>query len=275
MRREIEIPTHRIDVSKKRVNNLSLSEDYSVKRGSSFKRFKIGYNFTRQRTVKVMGGTVGDITTILTPPQIVNGGGGGSDYVSTVIGILLADPRQPNVKEYLFNYLDILDARSGDSFNLYIPGYRKADETIDDKDICYRVGNVKDGLVLDYSLFVGFINDMEAKMNVKYTFNPMFVLVSAWYNHLSGKTEFRDDCYVIQLDKVPGGIQRSGEMFDVVFDVAKKNTQDMDAYKGGVRMKYVKATAAKLIIDSLTTKGIIGKVISLGKDVYELLPSQL
>lgn len=38
-------------------------------------------------------------------------------------GILFADARQSRAKEYIINYMDIFDQKSGEYFNFFIPGY--------------------------------------------------------------------------------------------------------------------------------------------------------
>ncbi len=204
--------------------------------------------------------------------RCASGGGRGDaeQYTKTVIGILLADPRQQNVKEYVFNYLDLIDARTGLYFDIYVPGYRLKTDNIDNEDICYRIGAEKDGLILDYSMFVNFIIDIE-KTGFKYSLNPMLVLMSVWYNHLADRVEFKDDYYVIQLDKEPGGISQFSRMLDVILDVAKKARPQIGRFKSGVRKYYLKDKVAQDMIGALSAEKLISKVLPAGEKIYNLI----
>lgn len=47
----------------------------------------------------------------------------GKDKLTNVIGVLLADVRQPDTKSYILNYLDRFHMSSGEHIDFYIPGY--------------------------------------------------------------------------------------------------------------------------------------------------------
>ena len=46
-----------------------------------------------------------------------------NDYEQITFGILLADPRQTEAREYILNYLDVFNKQSKHYFDFFLPGF--------------------------------------------------------------------------------------------------------------------------------------------------------
>ena len=87
-------------------------------------------------------------------------------------------------------------------------------------------------------------------MKIKYTYNPMLVLIEVKKGRFRGNIEFQDRI-VIELDEdTPRGLRRSGELFDAIFDYAKKEV-GLDRYGEMVRVYYIKGNAVNRIVRAL------------------------
>ena len=78
----------------------------------------------------------------------------------------------------------------------------------------------------------------------------MLLLVEVHREKQRGQIEFQDKL-VIELDNDNTfGLRRAGELFDEIFEIAKK-TVNLNRFGSGVRMYYIRGKAVKRIIGAL------------------------
>ena len=105
-----------------------------------------------------------------------------SDYDVVTFGILIADPRQTEAREYILNYLQVFHNASGELFDFYLPGYSSV-----------QYGDLESfGITIDRTeyyfgkrLFLEFLQELNRNFGIQYTFNPMLILMSMKPGHLN------------------------------------------------------------------------------------------
>ena len=145
-----------------------------------------------------------------------------SDYEDTdfvTFGILLADVRQTEAREYILNYLNRFDRRSGKFFDFFIPGYDKHD-----RDCGKSIKLLDTQYFFNSELFDEFCAKLEIDFSIHYTFNPMLILMSMKKGH-KGSAQF----VIIELDEYgQHGVRRSGKLFEDLFDASKSSAHLTD-----------------------------------------------
>lgn len=184
------------------------------------------------------------------------------------VGILVADGDQNDAKKYIINYMDTFDEKSGKYIDFYIPGYYE-NSTDEDSDIArkyhpnsyvrkaenldqyaFSLQRTGASYYFDRILFESFLNDMEKRMGIRYTYNPMLILVEINKSLYRGEIEYQKKL-VIELDEDPNmGLRRTGQLFDAIFDSAKKYVH-LDRFGEQVRMYYIKGKAINNIVKVL------------------------
>lgn len=209
---------------------------------------------------------------------------------SITVGILIADYRQSEAREYILNYLQRFDDLSGKYIDFYIPGYYMY--SMDSKDewkkrahynICVSrhcsseqpvyLDRTKSQYYFDYYLFEDFLREFEKETGIKYTYNPMLILVEVSKSTYRGELKFQKKMIIELDDNTPRGCRRSGELFEEIFEIAKKNVF-LDRFKKGLRMKYIKGNAVQQLAGALdgsyiekleeTTEGLLKYRIKQG-----------
>ncbi|MFQ8903307.1 MAG: hypothetical protein ACLR7D_17145 [Lachnospira eligens] len=102
----------------------------------------------------------------------------------------------------------------------------------------------------DKFLFDDFIIEMEERMGIKYTYNPMLILVEINKGIDGEKIEFQDKVVIELDDDSARGVTRVGSLFDKIFEVAKKEV-GLDRFRDNVRMYYIKGPCSKNIINAV------------------------
>lgn len=111
------------------------------------------------------------------------------DDIPITIGILIADYRQTEAREYILNYLNIFDKKSGKYIDFYLPGYNqiKKYDNNKSKHIYMEIKNYNEAnkiiavnrtrkeYFFDDIVFENFLYEFETKTSVKYVYNPMLV----------------------------------------------------------------------------------------------------
>lgn len=170
------------------------------------------------------------------------------DHEIISFGILLADFRQHEAREYILNYLEDFNRESGKTFDFFIPGYikrqvadwYKSDSRIQEKSFIKVSGT---DYCFCYDLFLDFYKQLSRQFDILYTYNPMLILMSM------------ERCYpgtaryiVIELDNIQGGVRRSGQLFSRIFEIARSD-DSLEAFRDKCFYTYVKdnivATIAK------------------------------
>lgn len=133
-----------------------------------------------------------------------------NDFETITVGILIADGNQASARDYIINYMDMFDRKSGKFMDFFVPGYC---EDIFDNDVnierryhpnaygkwcSYRdipifyIRRNQTAYYFDKFLFDDFIIEMEERMGIKYTYNPMLILVEINKGRDGEKIEFQD-----------------------------------------------------------------------------------
>uniref|UniRef100_UPI004057A29A hypothetical protein n=1 Tax=Agathobacter sp. TaxID=2021311 RepID=UPI004057A29A len=160
------------------------------------------------------------------------------------------------------------DEKSGKYIDFYIPGYYEnfTDENSNiarkyhPNSYVRKVENLEQyafslqrtgaSYYFDRNLFEDFLNDMERRMGIRYTYNPMLILVEINKSLYRGEIEYQKKL-VIELDEDSNrGLRRSGQLFDVIFDFAKEYVH-LDQFGEKVRMYYIKGKAINNLVSVL------------------------
>ena len=182
---------------------------------------------------------------------------------SITMGILVADYRQSEAREYMLNYLNHFDELSGKFIDFYLPGYYMYSEdsknewkTRDHYNICIsRHCSSRNPIYLDRSnstyyfddyLFEDFLRVFEKETGIKYTYNPMLILVEVRMNRFRGELQYQDKIVIELDDNTSRGCRRSGQLFEAIFDIAKKEVL-LDRFGKELKMRYIKGNALQKI----------------------------
>lgn len=198
------------------------------------------------------------------------------------IGILVADGQQSEAKQYIINYMDLFDKRSGNYIDFYIPGYYEKYtgeamtekyhpnsyvkwEEIKDEPAFYLRRN-KTPYYFDKILFDDFVEEMSQRMGIEYTYNPMLILVEIDKKRNRGLIDYQRKL-VIELDEDTNrGLRRTGQLFDKIFKIAMKNI-GLNDFSKKIKMYYMKGNIIENIIKALEGEWIEA-VASVANDVY-------
>lgn len=198
--------------------------------------------------------------------------------VSITVGVLLADYRQSDAREYILNYLNRFDELSGKYIDFYLPGYYLYTGDSDDEwekrshynmtvsrhksNDCISIRRTGEKYYFDEYLFEDFLRDMEKRMDILYTYNPMLLLVEVNMNKARGKLEYQRKM-IIELDNTQQGIRRSGCLFDQIFQIAQRMV-NLDRFGKAIRMRYIKGCAIKSL-----AKALDGNIIEVVQETRE------
>lgn len=184
------------------------------------------------------------------------------------IGLLVADARQNEAKQYILNYLNMFDLHSGKYIDFFIPGYYTDSENVNcNRRLRYHPTstassiNINDNPVFtlertgakyyfDSNLFEKFIENMRSSLGIKYTYNPMLILVEIDLTKWRGEIAYQKKMIIELDDNTNIGIRRSGMLFDRIFELAKE-TVNLNRYRNQVRMYYIKGAVVERLIKFL------------------------
>lgn len=185
------------------------------------------------------------------------------DGIPVTMGILVADYRQTEAREYILNYLNRFDEKSGKYIDFYLPGYyMHACESENEwkershQNICISrhctsnnpvyIGRLNEKFYFDDYLFEDFLREFEKRTGITYTYNPMLILIEVNKSVGYGSIEFQDKM-VIELDNgTQGGIKRSGILFEEIFAIAQREV-DLKRFGTKLRTHYIKGNVVKTI----------------------------
>ncbi len=167
-----------------------------------------------------------------------------SDEEYVTFGILLADARQSETREYILNYLDAFDRHAYHYFDFFIPGYQQ-EEWLGGKRIVFR----RTVYYFCNDIFDEFCENLEKDFRVRYTYNPMLILVSMKKGYIESAKHI-----VIELDNEgEHGVKRCGMLFDDIFEIARRSIELKDIQRG-LAFRYIKANALDTIVDAIAPK---------------------
>lgn len=176
------------------------------------------------------------------------------DYDEITFGILIVDPRQSESREYILNYLDVFHNESGKSFDFFIPGYTfhyieefykspnfKCENT---NEFIIDIGNIE--FLFDKNTFNKFCNELNKNFKIRYTFNPMLILMSMKPGYI-GTAKY----IIIELDKNDyHTARRSGEFFMDLFNSIRTDNS-LEHIQYHMEKTYIKGNLLDSIINSI------------------------
>lgn len=183
--------------------------------------------------------------------------------ISITMGILIADYRQTDAREYILNYMNRFDELSGKYIDFYLPGYYMyAQESNNDwktrshENMCISrhcssnepiyISRTNELFYFDDYLFEDFLREFEKKTGISYTYSPMLVLVEVNKAVGYGTIEFQDKMVIDLDDGTPHGIRRSGVLFEQIFAIAKRYV-NLDRFEKDIRLHYIRGNAVNTI----------------------------
>lgn len=183
------------------------------------------------------------------------------------MGILIADHRQSEAREYMLNYLNRFDELSGKYIDFYIPGYYMYSKDSKDEwekrdhfNICISrhcssknpvyLDRIASPYYFDDYLFEDFLREFEKKTGIKYTYNPMLILVEVKKDKYRGMLQLQNKMVIELDDNTPRGIRRSGQLFEAIFDIAKREV-NLDRFGKALRMRFIKGNIVQKIASTL------------------------
>ena len=161
---------------------------------------------------------------------------------TVTFGVLIADARQSDCKEYIINYLRSFHTASGSGFDFFIPGY--TDKNFSDATRMAVVTIEQMEYFFSPRLFEDFINGLENIFGIRYTYNPMLILFEVADNHF-GEAKKK----IIKLDAIKGGIRQSGELFRKIFDAVNRRGPQIDDIKHDFGLTYLKGNWLSMILN--------------------------
>lgn len=163
----------------------------------------------------------------------------GADSFIT-FGVLIADCRQDMARQYIFNYLTKFDRNSSGYFDFFIPGYLHYLDKSENLQHYVEVSEKR--YYFNEKKFLDFIEGLENNFGINYSHNPMLILISMIPGHMHTVQYI-----VIELDKTEYGIERCGELFERIFEVAKKDT-GLEYLRSSIRKTHIKGNILNSLI---------------------------
>ena len=161
---------------------------------------------------------------------------------TVTFGVLIADARQSDSKEYITNYLRSFHTASGAGFDFFIPGY--TDINFADETGIAVVTIEQTEYFFSPRLFDDFIAGLENIFGIRYNFNPMLILFEVADNHF-GEAKKK----IIKLDAIKGGVRRSGELFRRIFDAVNLRGPKIEDINHEFGLTYLKGSWISMILN--------------------------
>lgn len=187
------------------------------------------------------------------------------DCDEVTFGILIADPRQTDAREYIYNYLRKFHKKSGNLFDFFIPGYDPVDicpnVCVVNYDEPYYIELNKIGYVFNENLFEKFCDTLEEYFGIRQTFNPTLILMSIRPGHINTAKYI-----VIELDDNEfHNVRRSGMFFMDLFSAVRANCnlQHIQSHMIG---SYIKGNLLDSIINAISGNWL-DAIKPIGKEI--------
>lgn len=128
-------------------------------------------------------------------------------------GLLIADFDQQKCREYVLNYIDVFNYKSGEYINFYLPGYMEEEMYKSDKTIAIKGKDY----YFNRKTFLEFLMKLEQDFGIDFPYNPVLILLEYDRGHFKMSKRI-----VIELDANGTQIERTGEFFEQIFSIARK-----------------------------------------------------
>lgn len=154
--------------------------------------------------------------------------------IPLTLGILIADYEQDLAKQYILNYLNIFDKKSGKYIDFYIPGYSHS-SNCDSYEL--PLSNLKGNKYhFSRSDFNKFIMILKNAYNVKYNYNPMLILIEYTKNDFNNSKKI-----ILELDSKLFDIKKTGELLEQIFEVSHTDVS-IEKFRHALEKSYFKST---------------------------------
>jgi len=167
--------------------------------------------------------------------------------IPLTVGILIADARQADVKQYVLNYLKRFDKNSGQTFDFFIPGYINNNSAGSIKLDFSKEGQQ---FYFSYEKYEEFLNQIEVRMGVMLNNQPTLILA-----------EFKKGVFgnmmIIELNDQNISVKnKSYDLFMRIFEISKKHV-DINKFRDKLRSTYIVGGLVNLLKTELEKKLIV------------------
>ena len=132
-------------------------------------------------------------------------------------GVLFCDVRQSKAKEYILNYLDVFNCRSGKFIDFYIPGYISGDEFYKNKSDQEKEISISNKRYIFYQdEYRKFCTAFEKDFDVEFPFSSTLVLMEYKKGDFSTARKM-----IFELEDRETGIKSAGRLFLKIFKCAE------------------------------------------------------
>ena len=169
-------------------------------------------------------------------------------------GILIADYRQRDNKEYILNYIDVFDYKSNKYINFYLPGY--LEENFDNRNEKINIRGRE--YYFNDEIYKEFLRKLDDDFNIDYPYTPVLLLIEYINGHFNMSKKIR-----IELDDSSTNIRKTGILFEKIFSIAQKNVSLHEIEKNLI-IKDITSGMLDSFVDAVDIK-----LISLGYDSFK------
>ncbi len=133
--------------------------------------------------------------------------------IPVTFGLLIADYDQHRCREYILNYIDVFNYKSGEFINFYLPGYKEENHSSNCKQIFI---NDKE-YYFDRRVYMEFLRNLEVDFKVEYPYNPVLILLQYEKGHFSNSKRI-----IIELDSDGSDVKKTGALFEKIFNISRE-----------------------------------------------------
>lgn len=146
--------------------------------------------------------------------------------IPITFGLLIADYRQQKCREYILNYIERFNYRSGKYINFYLPGY--LEENIGSSD--QKISLQQKEFYFNVDIYLDFLSHLEVDFGISYPYTPVLILLEYNKGHFKKAQKI-----VIELDSDGTEIKQTGKLFEEIFSIAKKYVSVSDISKALIK----------------------------------------
>lgn len=161
-----------------------------------------------------------------------------SKDIPVTFGLLIADYHQDRSKQYILNYLNRFNDLSDRYINFYLPGYLEDDRYSTNEKITIN----KKHYFFDRDIYEDFLSNLVNDFKVDYPYNPVLILLEYHNGNFN-----RSKRIVIELDSNGSDIRRVGEIFELIFNIAKEHVNINDISTSLKRKEFAGGFIEKII----------------------------
>lgn len=176
--------------------------------------------------------------------------------IPVTFGLLIADYHQQSCREYILNYINRFDYKSGQYINFYLPGYLEKEWLNPDEKITI---NRKD-FYFNRELYLKFLDKLEDDFKIEYPYNPILILLEYFKGHFSTARRI-----IIELNENGSDIKQVGKVFDKIFEIANEKVSLADFSKELMKDK-LKESLLDYVIEGINNSYLTA-IINKNKEV--------